>query len=76
MATTKNVLEGLAKQSAVPTDSISAKLTVNEYVIPADVVIALGHGDEEQGIAFLDNLVEQVRQKTQGMLGSVNKGGK
>jgi len=68
MMKSENILEGLAKQGQLPTDNISAKLTQNEYVIPADVVITLGHGDVEKGIAFLDNLVKQVRVKTQGVL--------
>lgn len=67
----KNVLEGLAKQGKMPVDNIHAKLTQNEYVIPADVVVALGHGNADKGIAFLDNLVKQVRSKTQGMLSNM-----
>jgi hypothetical protein len=64
----QNLLEGLAGQAKHPTDVIPARLTENEYVIPADVVIALGDGDVEQGIQFLDELVQDVRQKTQGTM--------
>lgn len=61
----KNLLAGLAKQAQLPVDDVPAKLTENEYVIPADVVISLGQGDKEQGFAFLDKLVEKVRASTQ-----------
>ncbi len=67
----RNVLEGLAKQGGLPTDNISAKLTENEYVIPADVVIALGKGNAKAGVAFFDELVSKVRAKTQGMLSNM-----
>jgi hypothetical protein len=66
-----SILEGLVNQAQnVPTDDVPAKLTKNEYVIPADVVITLGNGDAEAGIQMLDSLVENVRAKTQGVLAS------
>ncbi len=68
MAQKQNVLEGLAKQATLPVDNVPAQLTENEYVIPADVVVALGNGDADAGVSFLDNLVKQVRRKTQGTL--------
>lgn len=64
----KNLLEGLAQQGNIPTDDIPAKLTENEYIIPADVVIALGHGDKDEGIRFLDTMVKNIRDKTQNAL--------
>lgn len=64
----KSVIEGLAKQGQLPVDNIPTKLTENEYVIPADVVIAIGQGDAEQGVAFFDELVEKIRAKTQGAM--------
>lgn len=67
----KNMLEGLVRQGTKPVDNIPARLTENEYVIPADVVVALGKGDIEEGIRFLDALVEKVRGQTQGMLSNM-----
>jgi hypothetical protein len=61
----KSVLEGLAGQAKLPVDDVPARLTENEYVIPADVVIALGNGDVQKGVEFFDNIVEKVRSKTQ-----------
>jgi polyhydroxyalkanoate synthesis regulator phasin len=71
MKNKQNFLEGLAKQGTLPVDNIPAQLTENEYVIPADVVVALGKGNAESGVQFLDNLVEEIRQKTQSMLSKV-----
>lgn len=68
MKNKQNFLEGLAKQGTLPVDNIPAQLTENEYVIPADVVVALGRGDANKGVEFLDNLVNEIRQKTQNML--------
>lgn len=68
MASKKNLLEGLAQQGRLPVDDVPAQLTENEYVIPADVVIALGRGDVQAGVEFLDGLVEKVRSQTQGAL--------
>jgi protein-tyrosine-phosphatase len=65
---TKNLLEGLAKQGTKPVDNVATQLTENEYVIPADVVIAVGEGNAEKGVAFFDNFVEKVRQQTQSTL--------
>ena len=64
-----SVIQGLARQAkTVATDTVPAKLTENEYVIPADVVIALGKGEVAKGIQILDSLVKRVRDETQGML--------
>lgn len=64
----KNLLEGLAKQGTLPVDNVPTQLTQNEYVIPADVVIAVGDGQAQKGIAFFDNFVEKVRAQTQSSL--------
>ncbi len=64
----KNTLEGLAKQAQLPVDNVPAKLTENEYVVPADVVVAIGKGDSEKGVAFFDSIVQRVRQATQSKM--------
>lgn len=56
------LLKGLTKQMNTPLDDIPAKLTENEYVIPADVVVILGNGDAAAGSQALDAFVEKVRQ--------------
>lgn len=43
-------------------DSIDAKLSSGEYVIPADVVSGLGKGSSEAGAKLLDDLIAQVRE--------------
>lgn len=43
-------------------DDIDAKLSVGEYVIPADVVSGMGQGSSEAGAKYFDDLVAQVRQ--------------
>jgi hypothetical protein len=43
-------------------DNIPAKLTENEFVIPADVVIILGNGDVKVGVSKLEQFVQQVRE--------------
>lgn len=42
-------------------DDVEARLSVGEYVIPADVVSGLGKGSSEAGAKVLDNLVQSVR---------------
>jgi hypothetical protein len=56
------LLKGLNNQMQKPLDNIPAKLTENEYVIPADVVLILGNGDPKAGEQALDSFVEKVRQ--------------
>lgn len=56
------LLKGLTKQMNTPLDDIPAKLTENEYVIPADVVLIIGNGDAKAGANALDAFVEKVRQ--------------
>lgn len=56
------LLKGLTKQMNTPLDDIPAKLTENEYVIPADVVLIIGNGDAKAGANALDTFVEKVRQ--------------
>lgn len=56
------LLKGLTQQMQKPLDDIPAKLTENEYVIPADVVLILGNGDPQAGSKALDGFVEKVRQ--------------
>lgn len=60
-----NILEGLAAQGMKPVDDLPAQLTENEFVIPADVVIALGNGDPKEGFRFFDDIIKRVRAKTQ-----------
>ncbi len=47
-------------------DSIPARLSVDEYVIPADVVSMMGDGSSQAGGKRLDALVAQVRQAKTG----------
>ncbi len=55
------LLQGLQEQLQKPMDNIPAKLTENEFVIPADVVLILGQGDAKAGHAKLEAFMEQVR---------------
>ena len=55
------LLQGLQEQMQKPVDDIPAKLTENEFVIPADVVLILGHGDAKSGANKLQSFVEQIR---------------
>lgn len=71
MENKRSILEGLAKQGGLPVDNIPTQLTENEYVIPADVVVALGEGDVKKGVAFLDELVQNIRQQTQSTVSSM-----
>jgi hypothetical protein len=43
-----------------------AALATGEYVIPADVVSALGNGDNDAGAKVLEQFVARVRQKKTG----------
>ncbi len=47
-------------------DSIPARLSVDEYVIPADVVSMMGDGSSQAGGKRLDALVSQVRKSKTG----------
>lgn len=47
-------------------DDIDAKLSHGEYVIPADVVSALGDGANDNGAAKLDKMLKKVRQHKTG----------
>lgn len=40
-----------------------------EFVIPADVVLFLGEGNEEKGFALLENMVNQIRGKAENEAG-------
>lgn len=42
-------------------DDIDARLSVGEYVIPADVVSGAGKGSSEAGAAFFDQIVQSIR---------------
>ena len=46
-------------------DGVDAKLAEGEFVVPADVVAALGNGSNEAGAGALQKLVESVRQEKQ-----------
>lgn len=43
-------------------DSIDAKLSAGEYVIPADVVAGLGKGSSEAGAKYLEQMISDVRK--------------
>lgn len=43
-------------------DTISAKLSAGEYVIPADVVSSLGDGNTDAGAKHLDSMLKNVRK--------------
>jgi hypothetical protein len=47
-------------------DSIPARLSVGEYVIPADVVSMMGDGSTEAGGKRLDDLLKMVRMQKTG----------
>lgn len=55
-----------AEPSMGRADSIPAKLSEGEYVIPADVVAMLGDGNNNAGARILDKLVETVRMNYKG----------
>lgn len=64
----KSPLEGIGGQD----DTISARLSAGEYVIPADVVSGLGDGNTEAGAKKLDQLLASIRKHK----ASGSKGGK
>jgi len=43
-------------------DTVPAKLSVGEYVIPADIVASLGDGNNDAGAKALDQLLKNVRK--------------
>lgn len=47
-------------------DGVNAKLSVGEYVVPADLVALLGDGDNASGAKVLDKALSQLR-KTAGI---------
>jgi hypothetical protein len=57
------IQQALNMQDSKPVDDIPAKLTENEYVIPADVVLILGNGSPKDGAQALDTFVDFVRQR-------------
>lgn len=46
-------------------DDVNAKLSNGEFVIPADIVAALGNGDNEAGASVLDEFLKVVREHKQ-----------
>lgn len=44
-------------------DSIPAMVADSEFVMPADVVAALGNGSSDAGASKLDQMVEQIRKR-------------
>jgi len=46
-------------------DSVPAMLASGEFVIPADIVSALGNGDNNSGAGVLDNFLETIRTHKQ-----------
>lgn len=46
-------------------DGVPAMLATGEFVIPADVVSALGNGDNNSGASVLDNFMESIRTHKQ-----------
>ena len=58
-STNSSPLAGIGGQD----DSVHAKLSAGEYVIPADVVSGLGDGNTEAGAAKLDQLLKNLRKQ-------------
>ena len=57
-----NVLQDIPDQEmGGQADNIPAQVSEGEYIIPADVVAALGDGSNEAGADKLDMLVQQIR---------------
>jgi len=46
-------------------DQIPAMVANNEFVIPADIVSALGNGSSESGASVLDQFIENIRAHKQ-----------
>lgn len=46
-------------------DDVPAMLANNEFVIPADVVSALGNGSSEAGAGVLENFMYEIRKHKQ-----------
>jgi hypothetical protein len=59
------LLQGLTEQMQKPMDDIPARLTENEFVIPADVVLIIGQGDAKAGANQLQQIVDQIRASVQ-----------
>lgn len=53
-------------ESGGQADDVDAKLSVGEYVIPADVVSALGDGDTGSGSDKLDAMIKNIREHIRG----------
>jgi hypothetical protein len=47
-------------------DSIPAMLANGEFVIPADIVSALGNGSNDSGASILDEFLKTIREHKQG----------
>jgi hypothetical protein len=62
---TQNFAEGGMARNGT-SDDVPANLSVGEYVIPADVVSALGNGSTEAGARVLDNACRTIRQQRTG----------
>jgi len=62
---TQNYAEGGMARNGT-SDDVPANLSVGEYVIPADVVSALGNGSTEAGARVLDNACRTIRQQRTG----------
>ena len=60
------LLQGLTEQMQKPMDDIPARLTENEFVIPADVVADLGNGSSSAGAKQLYAMMDRVRQARHG----------
>lgn len=63
--------------STVPgrTDSINLNVPENAFVIPADIVSALGEGNSEAGRAMLDSFYGSKKMNTGGKVPIVAAGG-
>ena len=62
---TQNFAEGGMARNGT-SDDVPANLSVGEYVIPADVVSALGNGSSEAGAKMLDRVCAAIRQQRTG----------
>lgn len=51
-------------------DTVDARLSVGEFVIPADVVSALGRGSSDAGAEYLRNLVKETRTDWRKQIGA------
>ena len=54
-------------------DDVDVLLSEGEYVLPADVVSALGNGSSNAGADMLDKFMTDVREKSMGRERQINQ---